>query len=142
MAESVEQRRERLRALREAVELGGAGDEDAPGVEAADGDGEQEVDANGKENLQEEKADLPPIRFRNYLPRDEELQKLKREPPVLPKFEDPVAVPTDTSNAEDPMLSIAPKKANWDLRRDATKKLEKLEKRTTRAIIELMGKSF
>jgi coiled-coil domain-containing protein 12 len=31
-----------------------------------------------------------------------------------------------------------PKKANWDLRRDVEKKMEKLEKRTQRAMVELM----
>jgi coiled-coil domain-containing protein 12 len=31
---------------------------------------------------------------------------------------------------------LAPKKANWDLRRDVEKKLAKLDKRTQRAILE------
>ncbi len=36
------------------------------------------------------------------------------------------------------LLSVQPKKANWDLRRDVAKKLEKLDKRTQRAMVELM----
>jgi coiled-coil domain-containing protein 12 len=36
------------------------------------------------------------------------------------------------------LLSVQHKKANWDLRRDCAKKLEKLDKRTQRAMIELM----
>ena len=36
------------------------------------------------------------------------------------------------------VLSIAPKKANWDLRRDVQPKLDKLERRTQRAMIQLM----
>jgi ribosomal protein S12 len=52
------------------------------------------------------------------------------------KFEDPVAkAPLETNVAEDPIVSIAPKKPNSDLRRDVAKKLER---RTQRAIIELM----
>jgi coiled-coil domain-containing protein 12 len=31
---------------------------------------------------------------------------------------------------------LAPKKANWDLRRDVEKRLEKLERRTQKAILE------
>lgn len=31
------------------------------------------------------------MRFRNYFPRDDDLQKAKHPPPVIPKFEDPVA---------------------------------------------------
>lgn len=36
------------------------------------------------------------------------------------------------------LLSVAPKKPNWDLRRDVEPKLEKLERRTQRAMIQLM----
>jgi len=36
------------------------------------------------------------------------------------------------------MGNIAPTKANWDLRRDIEKKLEKLERRTQRAIVEML----
>ena len=35
------------------------------------------------------------------------------------------------------LLSLAPRKPDWDLKRDAEKKLKRLEKRTTRAIAEL-----
>ncbi len=40
--------------------------------------------------------------------------------------------------AQEGLLSVQPKKANWDLRRDVAKKLEKLDKRTQRAMVELM----
>jgi len=36
------------------------------------------------------------------------------------------------------LASLAPRKPDWDLRRDVAKKLEKLEKRTQRAIAELI----
>jgi len=39
---------------------------------------------------------------------------------------------------EDALLSVQAQKANWDLRRDVARKLEKLEKRTQRAVVELM----
>ena len=35
-------------------------------------------------------------------------------------------------------LNIAPKKANWDLKRDVEKKLEKLNRRTQRAIVDII----
>ena len=37
-------------------------------------------------------------------------------------------------------ISIAPKKSNWDLKREVVKKLERLEARTQRAIVEMMSK--
>ena len=39
---------------------------------------------------------------------------------------------------QDPLASVAPRKANWDLRRDVAKKLEKLDRRTQRAMLTLM----
>lgn len=35
-------------------------------------------------------------------------------------------------------MNVAPKKANWDLRRDIAPKLAKLERRTQAAMIKLM----
>ena len=39
-------------------------------------------------------------------------------------------------------MNLAPKKPNWDLKRDVDKKLAKLEKRTKKAIIEILSRSF
>ncbi|KAG1361222.1 putative coiled-coil domain-containing protein 12 [Cocos nucifera] len=79
------------------------------------------------------------MKFRNYLPHDKQLQEGKLAPAVLPKFEDPVAaVPSAPEKIEDPFVNIAPKKPNWDLRRDVQKKLDKLERRTQKAIYQLM----
>ncbi|OAY59040.1 coiled-coil domain-containing protein 12 [Manihot esculenta] len=119
--DSIEQaavaRRERLRALKAAQEL----------METPDDD------------TQTAKDDNPSMKFRNYVPQDKELQESKLAPPVLPKFEDPVAaVPPPPEKEEDPFLNIAPKKPNWDLRRDVQKKLDKLERRTQKAIYKLM----
>ncbi|KAK1257066.1 hypothetical protein QJS04_geneDACA019227 [Acorus gramineus] len=78
------------------------------------------------------------LKFRNYVPHDKDLQEGKLPPPVLPQFEDPVDVaPPLSEEPQDPFLNIAPKKPNWDLRRDIQKKLDKLERRTQRAIFQL-----
>lgn len=79
------------------------------------------------------------MKFRNYVPHDKQLQEGKLPPPVLPKFEDPVeAAPPPSEKKEDPFVNIAPKKPNWDLRRDVQKKLDKLERRTQKALYKLM----
>ncbi|CAN6467494.1 unnamed protein product [Victoria cruziana] len=128
--ESIEQaaiaRRERLKALKAANELLSKPDENPP---------QEEANAEGEKTEEEEIR----VKFRNYLPHDKQLQEDKLAPPVLPKFEDPVATaaaPRDIS--ADPFINIAPKKANWDLRRDIQKKLDKLEKRTQKALYEIM----
>ena len=41
------------------------------------------------------------MKFRNYFPRDSDLQKAKHPPPIIPKFEDPVATdPLQVTGAE------------------------------------------
>ncbi|XP_038894163.1 coiled-coil domain-containing protein 12 [Benincasa hispida] len=128
--DSVEQvaaaRKERLRALRAAQELLNASDEKNSGGE----DKENGATADAEEtNLN--------MKFRNYVPHDKELQEGKLAPPVLPKFEDPVTT-EPAQLKEDPFVNIAPKKPNWDLRRDVQKKLDKLERRTQKALYKLM----
>ncbi|PWA99547.1 mRNA splicing factor, Cwf18 [Artemisia annua] len=127
--ETIEQaaaaRRERLRALKAAQQL----------LENPEDD---ETQANEDQNGDDENNDVN-VKFRNYLPHDKQLQEGKLAPPELPKFEDPVAAePPVEEIKEDPFLNIAPKKPNWDLRRDVQKKLDKLEKRTQKALYQLM----
>eukprot|EP00262_Sarcandra_glabra_P007715 TRINITY_DN20623_c0_g1_i1.p1 TRINITY_DN20623_c0_g1~~TRINITY_DN20623_c0_g1_i1.p1 ORF type:complete len:152 (-),score=57.00 TRINITY_DN20623_c0_g1_i1:306-761(-) len=125
--DSIEQaaaaRRERLKALKAAKELLSTPDED---------------DLVQTETKEEDEETSLNMKFRNYLPHDKQLQEGKLAPPVLPKFEDPVAAAPPSEKIEDPFVNIAPKKPNWDLRRDVQKKLEKLERRTQKAIIQLM----
>ncbi|KAK1384122.1 mRNA splicing factor, Cwf18 [Heracleum sosnowskyi] len=133
---SVEQaaaeRRERLRALKAAKQLSETAADEDKSVQAQGDDDPEDADPDTEEkNIS--------MKFRNYLPHDKQLQEGKLAPPVLPKFEDPVATePPAQDNKEDPFLNIAPKKPNWDLRRDVQKKLDKLEKRTQKAIFQLM----
>ncbi|GER44583.1 coiled-coil domain-containing protein 12 [Striga asiatica] len=134
-------RRERLRALKAAQELLNTPDENAehgnnqqPQEQL---EHEKDEDDNEDDNDQE-KANVT-VKFRNYLPHDKQLQEGKVAPPVLPKFEDPAlaALPLEEKKKEDPFLNIAPKKPNWDLRRDVQKKLDKLERRTQKAMLVL-----
>ncbi|CAB4281630.1 unnamed protein product [Prunus armeniaca] len=128
--DSIEQvvaaRQERLRALKAAQELLNTPDEDS-----------SLVDSNADEDNETSEETM---KFRNYVPHDKKLQEGKLVPPVLPKFEDPVAaVPPPSEKKEDPFVNIAPKKPNWELRRDVQKKLDKLERRTQKAMCKLMG---
>ncbi|KAF5827181.1 cwf18 pre-mRNA splicing factor-domain-containing protein [Dunaliella salina] len=61
-------------------------------------------------------------------------------PAQPPKLEEPVieSKPED-ADQEELLMNVAPKKPNWDLKRDLQGKLDKLERRTQRAIIEIMN---
>lgn len=120
-------RREMLRSLRMAKELSSTPDE-----------GTMQSVNNAEDSEETDDKGLR-MKFRNYLPHDEKLQVGKLAPTVLPKFEDPVAAaPPPSDTLEDPFVNIAPKKPNWDLRRDVQKKLDKLERRTQKALYQLM----
>ncbi|GJP51322.1 hypothetical protein CLOM_g10481 [Closterium sp. NIES-68] len=126
LEEAARERKERLRALREAASIVTTDGEKTASL-LTDGD-------DGKEN--EPAAE---VRFRSYLPRDEQLMERKLPPAPLPKFQEPTASePLILDPNEDPVTTIAPRKPNWDLRRDVAKRLAKLERRTQRAMIELM----
>uniref|UniRef100_A0A8C6QI65 Coiled-coil domain containing 12 n=1 Tax=Nannospalax galili TaxID=1026970 RepID=A0A8C6QI65_NANGA len=72
--------------------------------------------------------------LRNYVPEDEDLKR-RRVPQAKP-----VAGPDPDKCLFPPqdLANLAPRKPDWDLKRDVAKKLEKLEKRTQRAIAELI----
>ncbi|KAM4687344.1 coiled-coil domain-containing protein 12 [Discoglossus pictus] len=83
------------------------------------------------------------IKLRNYTPQDEAL-KQRQVPQAKPiSVEDKVKEQLESAKPEPiieevDLASLAPRKPDWDLKRDVAKKLEKLDKRTQRAIAELI----
>ncbi|KAG0169699.1 Coiled-coil domain-containing protein 12 [Apophysomyces sp. BC1034] len=89
------------------------------------------------------------LSFRSYTPKDEKLQEnvniatpddlgetVETETKHIPKETlDKAAV---KEKEEVDLFNLAPKKPNWDLKRDVEKKLEKLDRRTKRAILEII----
>ncbi|KAF7099165.1 hypothetical protein CFC21_100840 [Triticum aestivum] len=159
-------RRERLKALRAAKELLSAPDGASPAPAAAP-DADQQNGDHGTTEEQADQPELPgpvdapedaskenvsptkesdevedngevPLKFRNYLPHDERLRGGKVAPLSLPKFEDPIAADAaEPKQLENPFGNIAPKNPNWDLKRDVQKRIDKLEKRTQKALAEI-----
>lgn len=109
----------RLRAMREAA-----------GLDTRD------QDTNGA--AQDTTADEPVLKFRNYSVKDDKITHEKQAVANPPKYEQPIVEPDMDVEGEELLLSVAPKKPNWDLRRDVEPKLAKLERRTQRAMITLM----
>uniref|UniRef100_A0A8C9LJV3 Coiled-coil domain-containing protein 12 n=1 Tax=Piliocolobus tephrosceles TaxID=591936 RepID=A0A8C9LJV3_9PRIM len=85
------------------------------------------------------------LRLRNYVPEDEDLKK-RRVPQAKPvAVEEKVKEQLEAAKPEPvieevDLANLAPRKPDWDLKRDVAKKLEKLKKRTQRAIAELIRK--
>ncbi|KAM4705342.1 coiled-coil domain-containing protein 12 [Rhinophrynus dorsalis] len=102
-------------------------------------DGEQE----NEEQLGEGNEKHKELKMRNYTPEDDVL-KQRQVPQAKPisveeKVKDQLeAAKPEPIIEEVDLANLAPRKPDWDLKRDVAKKLEKLEKRTQRAIAELI----
>ncbi|KPJ08877.1 Coiled-coil domain-containing protein 12 [Papilio machaon] len=86
---------------------------------------------------------LPKPKFRSYRPQDETLQEAKlddAQPAVVDnEVKDLLEAGKEKVVLQDlDISSLAPRKPDWDLKRDVAKKLEKLERRTQKAIAELI----
>ncbi|EIE22848.1 hypothetical protein COCSUDRAFT_16114 [Coccomyxa subellipsoidea C-169] len=115
MAETPGERKARLKALRDAA---ASADATEPSTSAAQGD-------------------EPVLKFRNYAVKDNRIEHQTIEAAQAPEYQEPVPEPSIVQEG-DVLLNVVPKKANWDLRRDVEKKLAKLERRTQRALVQLM----
>lgn len=86
---------------------------------------------------------LPKPIFRSYNPRDETLKENAIPKAVPGSVEEQVKDQIEAAKTRQTiegldLTNLAPRKPDWDLKRDVAKKLEKLERRTQRAIAELI----
>ncbi|XP_019729212.1 coiled-coil domain-containing protein 12 [Hippocampus comes] len=131
LQEQALKRKERLKALR---------DKQLHGREQEDGEPEHK-----KASLEEETPEKrhKELKLRNYTPEDDELKE-RQVPKAKPAaVEDKVEDQLKAANPEPiieevDLANLAPRKPDWDLKRDVAKKLEKLSRRTQRAIAELI----
>lgn len=93
------------------------------------------------------------ISFRNYVPNDSSMEpeeegsankrmrveecKTSSLEEALQEAQNELATTVSKDAAAD-IASMAPKKVNWDLKRDIEKKLAQLERKTQKAIVELL----
>jgi coiled-coil domain-containing protein 12 len=151
-------RKARLAAL--AAKAGRA--KETPSVE----DENTNTAADSAVEVSEKATTTPTVKFRNYTPahgrineqnaaQDEEepsSKRSKQEEPAPSALEQALAKAkaeaavsaTGASRSTNALQQtgnlgvVAPKKANWDLKRDIQPKLDKLEKRTQKAIVQLL----
>jgi coiled-coil domain-containing protein 12 len=123
LQEAALKRKEKLQALRDKQKDGGE---------------ETQENTTG-----EPAAKLPRPVFRSYQPQDESLKaaQLPKAKPlevidqVRDQLKEAAAEPTLD---EVDLVKLAPRKPDWDLKRDIAKKLDKLNRRTQRAIAKLI----
>ncbi|KAK6743490.1 hypothetical protein RB195_010635 [Necator americanus] len=106
------------------------------GVEMKEEDYEEEEQAT-KKSKSEEKL------FRSYQPISNALGKVEQPRPKLDIVEEVIASHLeDTKNTKAvetvDLSTLAPKKIDWDLKRDIEARLQKLERRTQKCIAELI----
>jgi len=85
---------------------------------------------------------LPTPTFRSYNPTDDNLKELKLPKAMPESVEDKIEMDVDVNQpelvTEIDLTNLAPRKVDWDLKRNIQKKLDKLEKRTQRSVAELI----
>jgi len=123
LEEAARKRKERLKALRQKLA----------------GEDEEETNAAEKAKI----AGLPKPVFRSYNPQAEDLKELaisKAKPvDIEAQVADTIEQGEVKTLLEDvDLMNLAPRKPDWDLKRDIAPKLLKLEKRTQKAIAELI----
>ena len=83
------------------------------------------------------------LRFRNHKPVSEELQQqvVQVEKATVPSIEEKVEVAEAVHNdaTQEPLLNLAPKRPNWDLKRDLEPQMKRLRGMTDRAILRLIA---
>ncbi|XP_044727261.1 coiled-coil domain-containing protein 12 [Chrysoperla carnea] len=89
------------------------------------------------------KETLPKPKFRSYQPEDDSLKQALipagKPANIQDEVKDQLAAGKSRVVIEElDIQNLAPRKPDWDLKRDVAKKLEILEKRTQRAIAELI----
>nr|XP_034339604.1 coiled-coil domain-containing protein 12-like [Arvicanthis niloticus] len=93
--------------------------------------------------LREEEEEHRELRLQNYVPEGEDLKRC-RVPQAKPvAVEEKVKEQLEAAKPEPvieevDLANLAPRKPDWDLKRDVAKKLEKLEKQTQSAIAEMI----
>ena len=104
-------------------------------------EGQQE--GKGVDGGEVEDLSLPAPVFRSYKPTADELAEKALDPAepsaIEEQIEDVLSTAKETTIIEElDFMNLAPRKPDWDLKRDIAKKLEKLERRTARAIGEII----
>ncbi|MEW5299566.1 MAG: hypothetical protein WDW38_004394 [Sanguina aurantia] len=122
-------RKERLKAMKAAA------------AEAEEGGVETSTAKQPQQSAQRpDETEKPVLKFRNYNVHDK--KKIAHEqiaPAQAPKFKEPEpASRPEEAAQQDVLINVAPKKANWDLKRDIEPLISKLERRTQRALIEIL----
>ena len=98
-------------------------------------------DSSSEEEEEEEDLGPLPLKFRNYMPVDERLKSCVLPQPDLINVVEEIELKLQKAMEENrtrDVLNLAPRKANWDLKRDLEKKMQLLEGRTQRAIVQLV----
>eukprot|EP00927_Polykrikos_kofoidii_P063478 TRINITY_DN58306_c0_g1_i1.p2 TRINITY_DN58306_c0_g1~~TRINITY_DN58306_c0_g1_i1.p2 ORF type:complete len:182 (-),score=53.49 TRINITY_DN58306_c0_g1_i1:49-594(-) len=82
------------------------------------------------------------ITFRNYTPRTTELKDhcLPRitSAEIEADIDDEIEALLAAAEDQDAVLAVAPRKPNWDLKRDVERKMQTLQARTDRAVVQLI----
>ncbi|CAH1099288.1 unnamed protein product [Psylliodes chrysocephalus] len=103
----------------------------------------EDTNTQGEKDNEEGKCVLPKPQFRSYKPLNEKLENFMLNPAEPENVASQVQIQLESAKSavvinQLDVTALAPRKPDWDLKRDVAKKLGKLEKQTQKAIAELI----
>lgn len=109
---------------------------------AAEGEVQQPPKKKSKKAKQEKEKEAKVVRFRNYIPRTPELRDFclakVTSTDVEVMIDKEIADYIRDAEDQEAVMAIAPRKPNWDLKRDVERKMQVLQARTDRAVVTLI----
>ncbi|OQV13791.1 putative Coiled-coil domain-containing protein 12 [Hypsibius exemplaris] len=132
-----QKRRDRLKGLRKAPT-----DHNAPSSSSDPEAPEIPTENESTETTADAQSATQP-KFRSYIPKSAELQENVIEKAAPLDVDGMVADQLEAARPETlpddvELTNLAPRKPDWDLKRDVAKSLERLDRRTQRAVAELI----
>ncbi|KRY14719.1 Coiled-coil domain-containing protein 12 [Trichinella patagoniensis] len=143
LEDEAEFRRKRLEEMKKMMKQDDSESSNSENDEVADEsvalEEEEDTESTAKEN-----TETKSLVFRNYMPVSENLKAVVREPAkpedVIEELRVDIEQATNVDNSgEIDLNSLAPRKIDWDLKRDLQLKLDKLERRTQKAIVQIIS---
>merc|ERR1719456_21159 len=109
---------------------------------AAEKENEQPPKKKSKKAKQDAQKEERLVRFRNYIPRTPELRDFclakVTSTDIEAMIDKEIAESANAAEDQEAVMAIAPRKPNWDLKRDVERKMQVLQARTDRAVVQLI----
>merc|ERR1719378_408697 len=113
-----------------------------PAMAGAEGEVQPPPKKKSKKNKKDKEKEARAVRFRNYIPRTPELRDFclakVTSTDIEAMIDKEIAESANAAEDQEAVMAIAPRKPNWDLKREVERKMSVLQARTDLAVVQLI----